>query len=92
MEPANSGDLTSMTCSINKGDLPITLTWLHNNASIKSSEGISINQINKKISTLSIESIEAKHAGLYICVAKNLAGTASHSAYLNVNGTLCIFL
>ncbi|KAF2905043.1 hypothetical protein ILUMI_01126, partial [Ignelater luminosus] len=84
-EPVNSGDLASLTCSINKGDLPIKILWLHNNENIKNDEGILINQINRKISTLSIDSVEAKHAGEYTCVAKNLAGTAIHSASLNVN-------
>lgn len=60
--------------------------WLHNNENIKNDEGISINQINRKISTLSIDSVEARHAGEYSCVAKNLAGIATHSANLNVNG------
>lgn len=84
--PINSGDLTSLTCSVNKGDLPIALSWLHNNKTIGNDEGITVMQMNKKISTLSIDYVQAEHAGEYVCLAKNSAGIARHSAYLKVNG------
>lgn len=85
-DPINSGELTSLTCSVNKGDLPIHIIWLHNNETVSENEGISIMQVNKKISTLSIDSVQAEHAGMYTCIAKNSAGYASHSAELKVNG------
>lgn len=76
-----------MTCNIHKGDKPVDITWLHNNETITSINGVSLLRVNKKISTLSIDSVHAEHSGIYSCVAKNAAGTSSYSAHLLVNGT-----
>lgn len=86
-ESVNSGDLTSVTCSVHKGDLPMTIEWLHNNQNVATLNGVMITQAGKKISTLSIESVSADHAGLYTCLARNQAGNSSHTSVLNVNGT-----
>lgn len=85
-EPINSGELTSLTCSVNKGDLPAEIIWTHNNKSVRADEGINIMKMSRKISMLSIESVQAEHAGEYRCIVKNPAGIAIHSAYLHVNG------
>lgn len=87
-EPVNSGDSASLTCSVNKGNLPLNFNWLHNNISISNIKGVTVMRMNKKISTLSIDSVEAEHAGWYTCVVQNIAGTAIHSAKLNVIGDL----
>lgn len=82
----NAGDLTSLTCSVHKGDLPMNISWTHNNKTIGYNEGISISKIGKKISTLSIDNVQEDHTGVYTCIALNLAGKSSYSAELNVNG------
>lgn len=41
----------------------------------------------KRFSTLNIDYVQAEHRGQFTCTAKNPAGDASYSAYLNVNGT-----
>lgn len=46
---------------------------------------------NKKVSTLSVDSVSFESAGEYTCVATNPAGSSSHSAVLNVNGTYVYF-
>ncbi|KAF7271145.1 hypothetical protein GWI33_015951 [Rhynchophorus ferrugineus] len=84
-ESINSGDLASLTCSVHKGDLPINISWLHNNVSIGYMEGIMISKAGKKISTVSIDSVDESHAGTYTCLAENKAGSASYSAILHVN-------
>lgn len=86
-EPINSGDMTSLMCTVSKGDLPVKISWMHNNKTINEADGISINKVNKKLSTLSIESVQAIHVGEYSCVATNKAGTTRYSSYLHVNGT-----
>lgn len=50
-------------------------------------DGILVTTAGKKISTLSIDSVQAQHAGTYTCVAKNRAGSTSYAAELLVNGT-----
>lgn len=78
--------MTSLTCTVNKGDLPIQITWTHNSRPIGPNEGITTTRTSKRISQLSIESVQADHAGEYTCSATNSAGTTTHSAILNVNG------
>lgn len=88
-EPANWGDLMSVTCSVVKGDLPIDITWAFNNKLLKDQQDLDVvvASTNKKNSVLSIESVSAKHVGNYSCLATNRAGTAAYSANLAVNGT-----
>lgn len=86
-EPINSGDVVSLACSVNKGDLPLNISWEFNGTSLRDLYGVTTNMVNKRLSTLSIESVQADNAGEYKCISKNLAGYAEHAAYLYVNGT-----
>ena len=78
--------MTSLTCTINKGDYPIKISWTHNNLPVDSKKDVSVYRTNRRIATLSIDSVQAEHAGEYSCIAKNKAGFANYSAVLNVNG------
>ncbi|XP_076265886.1 Down syndrome cell adhesion molecule 1 isoform X19 [Rhynchophorus ferrugineus] len=84
-ESVNSGDLASLTCSIHKGDLPINISWLHNNVTIGYIDGVSVIQVNKKVSTVTIDSVQEQHRGEYTCLAENKAGSVQYTAVLNVN-------
>uniref|UniRef100_A0AAR5PMD8 Down syndrome cell adhesion molecule-like protein Dscam2 n=1 Tax=Dendroctonus ponderosae TaxID=77166 RepID=A0AAR5PMD8_DENPD len=84
-ESVNSGDLASVSCSVHKGDLPINITWLHDNKTVNSEFGISVFKNGRKVSSLTIDSVGEEHSGLYTCVAENNAGMDSHSAQLNIN-------
>lgn len=48
--------------------------------------GIKIVQISDGSTLLSINSVEARHAGTYTCVAKNEAGKETYTSNLVVNG------
>ncbi|XP_058830694.1 cell adhesion molecule Dscam2 isoform X40 [Topomyia yanbarensis] len=78
-------DMVSATCTVNKGDLPIEVTWLLNGERIYSNDGISVSRPNQRLSTLSIESVRGRHSGNYTCVAKNHAGNVDYSSPLLVN-------
>lgn len=78
-------------CTISIGDLPIRVNWLLNGKDISLFSGVITNQVSKKISALSIDSVDESHAGEYTCVASNAAGNTSVSAVLQVNGTLNIY-
>lgn len=82
----NLGDFASLTCSVHKGDLPINISWLHKNISIGYVDGILISKAGKKVSTVTIDSVQDRHAGEYTCVAENSAGVARYSVNLQVNG------
>lgn len=86
-EPIDAGDLTTINCAISKGDFPVSIVWSLNGQKISQGNGIQIVKNNKKISALSIESVEAIHAGEYTCTATNLAGSVNHSAVLSINGS-----
>lgn len=92
-DPVNAGDMTSIQCTVNKGDFPITIEWYFNNIRLeKMSFGILISVTSKRISTLSIESITAQHGGLFTCVASNNAGNTNYTSELIVNGIIwCLF-
>nr|XP_015838922.1 PREDICTED: Down syndrome cell adhesion molecule isoform X50 [Tribolium castaneum] len=84
-DPTNSGDLATVNCAITKGDLPINITWSLNGQPVQTIGGITVGQMGQRISTLSIDSVDAKHAGTYMCTAHNKAGTITHSSTLYVN-------
>lgn len=89
----NSGDPVSLTCSLHKGDLPVNLSWLHNNISIGYNDGIIISKVGTRTSVVTIDSVNDEHRGMYTCIAENKAGLARASTKLNVNGTSnCLFV
>lgn len=90
-EVVNSGEMVSAQCVVSKGDLPIKIDWFFNQKPFRNILGITVGAMNKRISTISIESADAVHAGEYMCIAENVAGKDSYSTFLNVNGRL-IFL
>lgn len=87
-ESVNSGDTASVQCTVSKGDIPLEMVWYLNGEPAQNFAGITTNRIGKRISSLSIDSVDASHAGIYTCQAKNKAGTANYTADLAVNGRL----
>ncbi|XP_063932350.1 cell adhesion molecule Dscam1 isoform X5 [Zophobas morio] len=81
----NSDDMTSASCSVSKGDLPLTIFWIFNGKTVDHGNGVVVSLVNKRLSTLSIESVQAEHAGEYSCVATNAAGEGRQSSTLRVN-------
>lgn len=86
-DPINSGDVTSVLCTANKGDLPLNITWTLNGHSINKFKGVSVFQNNKRSSQLSIDFVQAEHSGTFTCTISNPAGFISHESVLRVNGT-----
>lgn len=87
-EILNAGDTVSLTCTVSKGDLPLEISWELNGQVLTTSNGILIARSGKRISMLSIDSVQAVHRGNYTCIAKNEAGKVWHTSHLNVNGRL----
>lgn len=83
----NAMDMVSASCTVNKGDLPMKISWTRNGRQLFSNDGISISRTNQRISILSIESVRDRHSGNYSCVAENLAGSVNYTTSLWVNGT-----
>jgi hypothetical protein len=85
-ESVNSGDMAIVNCAVIKGDLPVKIFWKLNGRSVDNVEGVNIMQTKKRVSQLTIDDVQAHHAGEYTCIASNKAGNTSFSSYLRVNG------
>lgn len=85
-ESVNSGDTASVQCTVAKGDVPLQMSWFLNGEPAADVAGIATDRIGKRISSLSIDSVDASHAGTFACMATNRAGSANYTAYLAVNG------
>lgn len=72
-------------CVVSHGDLPMEILWLHNGHEIQDDLGVTFTS-NKRISTLTIESVAHYNAGNYTCQAKNKAGVDTFTIDLVVNG------
>ncbi|KAJ8866133.1 hypothetical protein PR048_033657 [Dryococelus australis] len=79
------GERASLTCSVTKGDIPLTMTWLKDGRPLESSRRVSISQVDPFNSILLIESLSPDHNGNYSCVARNLAAEVSRTQQLTVN-------
>ncbi|XP_057660096.1 cell adhesion molecule Dscam2 isoform X2 [Diorhabda carinulata] len=79
------GDRASLTCSVTKGDLPLTISWHKDGRSVEPAQMMSITQVDQFTSILVIESLSPDHNGNYSCVVRNLAAEVSHTQQLVVN-------
>lgn len=82
----NVGDRASLTCSVIKGDLPLTMTWRKDNRIIDATQHISIKQVDQFNSILVIDTLGPDHTGNYTCHVRNLAAEVEISQSLLVNG------
>lgn len=86
-EALNFGEMAGAQCMVTKGDLPLNIRWTLNSAPIiNGEEGFTLMRMNPRTSSLSINTLEAKHRGIYKCIANNKAGFTEYSAELHVNG------
>ncbi|XP_017467243.1 PREDICTED: Down syndrome cell adhesion molecule-like protein Dscam2 isoform X29 [Rhagoletis zephyria] len=84
-ERINEQDMVSASCTVNKGDLPIDIYWMKNGGRVYTNDGLIVTRNSQRLSVLSVESVRARHAGNYSCVATNNAGASRQSATLAVN-------
>lgn len=78
--------MASVTCAVIKGDLPLEVSWMFNDHIIGSDQSDIVIDNGKRRKQLTIESVSARHAGEYTCVASNIAGSVSRTAILDING------
>lgn len=86
-EPANVGEVASVTCSVARGDLPLDIFWSLNGIPVVSGEhSVNVIRPNARTSMLSVDWLDAQHRGTFRCMARNVAGQAEQLAVLHVNG------
>ncbi|XP_035789897.1 Down syndrome cell adhesion molecule-like protein Dscam2 isoform X1 [Anopheles albimanus] len=79
----NVGDRASITCSVIKGDIPLTITWRKDGRPIDPTQRMSVTQVDQYNSILLIENLSADHTGNYSCVVRNTAAeTEGHQSLL----------
>ncbi|XP_058796799.1 cell adhesion molecule Dscam2 [Phymastichus coffea] len=79
------GERTTLTCSVSRGDLPLTIFWLKDGRTLGPSERVTVTSVDQFNSILMIESLSPDHNGNYSCVARNLAAEVSHTQRLVVH-------
>ncbi|XP_025829144.1 Down syndrome cell adhesion molecule-like protein Dscam2 isoform X2 [Agrilus planipennis] len=84
-ETLHVGDRASLTCTVTKGDQPLTISWHKDHRVLDPSQMVVIKQVDQFTSILAIESLTPEHNGNYSCVVRNQAGEVSHTQQLVVN-------
>jgi hypothetical protein len=85
-EVMDEADFAQLSCIVNSGDEPLTLTWAFHGDQVGPETGITTTNLGPRMSILIINSVGHRHQGKYTCTAKNDAGTAIRTTELNVNG------
>ena len=74
-------------CAVIKGDFPLEITWMYGDRQIQNDQlDMTVSDSGKRAKQLTIETVAARHAGEYTCVASNIAGSVSRSTILEING------
>ncbi|KAH8302477.1 hypothetical protein KR044_007321 [Drosophila immigrans] len=81
----NMGDRASLTCSVVKGDLPLTINWRKDSRPIDPTQHMSVKQVDQYNSILVIDNLASDHTGNYSCVVRNSAAEVENSQALLVN-------
>ena len=87
--PSNlqQGDRATLTCTVARGDSPLTLMWMKDGEAIPMGEStykvLNFDEFN---SMLTLESLNLEHIGNYSCRASNPAGSSSVETQLIVYG------
>ncbi|KAA0199309.1 hypothetical protein HAZT_HAZT006499 [Hyalella azteca] len=86
-----AGDRVTLTCTVSKGDSPLTIMWYRDGIPLPShgsrTDDITIVSLNAYNSVLGVERVGPRHGGRYSCRASNAAGTDVLAYSLVVNGT-----
>lgn len=100
---SEAGIRIQVSCSVEEGDLPVTITWLKDGVPVSpQSNGIDsmvsgggqrvpvnvdVRQYDEYSSLLVIPHLSQEHSGNYTCQIGNAARVASHTAPLTVSGS-----
>jgi len=85
-KPLESGESSTVTCSVSAGDLPLELSWWFNGEKIAADRTDITIILAKKSAILTVDSASWEHAGNYTCLARNPAGVATYTTELVVYG------
>ncbi|KAK7578218.1 hypothetical protein V9T40_010423 [Parthenolecanium corni] len=81
----NVGERASLTCTVIKGDLPLTISWSKDGHPFKSKQHSTITQVDQFNSILVIDNVTPHHSGNYSCIARNPVAEEIIIQHLMVN-------
>ena len=87
--PSNlqQGDRATLTCTVARGDSPLTLMWMKDGEPIpRGKSSYKVLNFDEFNSMLTLESLNLEHIGNYSCRASNPAGESSVETQLIVYG------
>ncbi|XP_050520765.1 cell adhesion molecule Dscam2 isoform X17 [Daktulosphaira vitifoliae] len=84
-DPVNAGETVQLSCSVSKGDKPMSITWNFYGEELSSHMGVITQMFGDTTNFLSIPSVGPSNQGNYTCLAKNLAGVDTFTSQLTVN-------
>ena len=87
LDVMDEGSFAQVSCIVNKGDQPLSISWSFHGSNITSDLGIITTPIGQQGSMLVIPSVGHKHRGSYTCKVSNKAGVRSETVHLRVNGS-----
>lgn len=82
----NGGSSVRVMCSVLTGDQPLEITWLKDGAPLPEYSR-KTQKLDDNTVILSLRKLTLEDSGTYTCIAKNNAGSGSHSSLLRVKGT-----
>ncbi|KAL4143242.1 hypothetical protein QTP88_005598 [Uroleucon formosanum] len=83
--PVNAGESVQLSCSVAKGDKPMSITWSFYGEELSSHMGVTTQMFGDTTNFLSIPSVSGSNRGNYTCIAKNSVGLDSFTSQLMVN-------
>lgn len=82
-----AGELIQLFCTVSRGDLPISSTWLLNGERLPmTSSKRTMTQVGPRTLLLTIHSVTAWDSGNYTCLSENPAGVTEFTVPLLVHG------
>lgn len=91
-EAVFAGESVHLDCHVSKGDTPVSISWSFQGQPITRKLGVKTTTLSERVSVLDIPNALGPNSGNYTCTATNKAGTATHTALLNVIGTRSLWL
>jgi hypothetical protein len=87
-EPLMAGSHQTLHCTVDEGDLPLSIRWIFHGQELSSQMGIETAKFGKRTNMLMIESLAPFHIGDYTCMASNAAGQTNHTSTLSIRGLI----
>ncbi|KAK7068699.1 hypothetical protein SK128_024055 [Halocaridina rubra] len=78
------GQLLQVSCTVTRGDDPVTVQWYKDEKPLSSSPQFMINNVVPRMSQLILQGVGSEHSGTFTCRAFNRIGEASFSDDLRV--------